>query len=71
MAFITQIRRGFAKLDGRNALSLGVSATALVACALPTASWAQDAATADQQPAAIDQPETEQAIVVSGIRASL
>ena len=71
MAFFTQIRRGFATLDRRSALGLGVSATALIACAVPTASWAQDATPADQQSAVTDQVETEQAIVVSGIRASL
>lgn len=73
MAFFTQIRRGFATLDSRSALGLGVSATALIACALPNAASAQDAATADTQTSAPapTAEDTEQAIVVSGIRASL
>ncbi|WP_395335026.1 TonB-dependent receptor [Novosphingobium sp. BL-8H] len=65
MAFFTQIRRGIATLDSRSALGLGVSATALIACAVPGAAWAQDEAA--QAPTAAESD----AIVVTGRRAAM
>ncbi|WP_395398036.1 TonB-dependent receptor [Novosphingobium sp. BL-8A] len=69
MAFFTQIRRGFAiagsQTTRRSTLGLGVSATALVACAVPNAAWAQD--DASQAPSAAEAD----AIVVTGRRAAI
>ena len=51
-------------------LRAGVSGAAMAACALPVAAWAQDTSGADTT-ATSDEIAEEQAIIVTGIRASL
>lgn len=69
MAIFHQLRIGANGADARRILKAGVSAGALVACALPSVGWAQTSADADQ--AASEDTTEEQAIIVTGIRASL
>ncbi|WP_323982212.1 TonB-dependent receptor [Novosphingobium aureum] len=67
MAIFHNLRSGIARADSRRILRAGASAGVLAICALPSAGWAQagDAATGD------DGVAEEQAIIVTGIRASL
>ncbi|WP_260925950.1 TonB-dependent receptor [Novosphingobium sp. 9] len=95
MSFFHRACRGFAGLENRDLLRAGVSASALIACALPGTGWAQttttptgasaatpaaDVATSGQTratatdgtlPDSDTAMDTNGAIVVTGIRASL
>ncbi|MCJ2187203.1 TonB-dependent receptor [Novosphingobium beihaiensis] len=70
MTVFNQLCRGISDFSGRNILRAGVSATALAACALPSIAWAQTASESDTA-TADDQNVDYNAIIVTGIRASL
>ncbi|KHK92901.1 TonB-dependent receptor [Novosphingobium malaysiense] len=70
MAVFNQLCRGFSGLGSRDFLRASVSATALVGCVLPVAAWAQAASKSDVQ-ASDDEISEQNAIIVTGIRASL
>lgn len=68
MAIFKTVRRGFSGSPARGVLSASVSATALIACAIPSLAHAQDA---DATAATASTDTGDDAIVVTGIRASL